>query len=189
MKEDASGRRQRAVMATDAEWERIGRAAAASGMDLSRFVIHRALDRDSLPSEVLRRAVREMLVLSRLEERRLREAGAGEAWEDACDAVDDWIDREGMLDGLTDPGAANRWKAVGPGWGGRAVTEEAGRPGRRQRSLHCNPAEQAMIRERAAAAGKTVSRYVVELALADDPDRQPLVLTEEEQAALRDGVG
>ena len=48
MREDASGRRQRAVMATDAEWERIGRAAAASGMDLSLFVIHRALDRDSL---------------------------------------------------------------------------------------------------------------------------------------------
>ena len=37
MKEDASGRRQRAVMATDAEWERIGRAAAESGMDLSRL--------------------------------------------------------------------------------------------------------------------------------------------------------
>ena len=37
MKEDASGRRQRAVMATDAEWERIGRAAAESGMDLSRW--------------------------------------------------------------------------------------------------------------------------------------------------------
>ena len=63
MREDASGRRQRAVMATDAEWERIGRAAAESGMDLSRFVIHRALDRDPLPPEVLRRAVREMLVL------------------------------------------------------------------------------------------------------------------------------
>ena len=69
------------------------------------------------------------------------------------------------------------------------MTEAAGRPGRRQRSLHCKPAEQAMIRERAAAAGKTVSRYVVmELALADDPDRHPLVLTEEEQAELRDGV-
>ena len=64
MREDASGRRQRAVMATDAEWERIGRAAAESGMDLSRFVIHRALDWDPLPAEVLRRAVREMLVLS-----------------------------------------------------------------------------------------------------------------------------
>ena len=71
------GGRQRAVMATDAEWERIGRAAAESGMDLSRFVIHRALGRDPLPPEVLRRAVREMLVLSRLEERRLRGAGAG----------------------------------------------------------------------------------------------------------------
>ena len=45
-----------------------------------------------------------------------------------------------------------------------------------------------MIRERAAAAEKTVSRYVIELALADDPDRHPLVLTEEEQAELRDGV-
>ena len=45
-----------------------------------------------------------------------------------------------------------------------------------------------MIRERAEAAEKTVSRYVVELALADDPDRHPLVLTEEEQADQRDGV-
>ena len=62
------------------------------------------------------------------------------------------------------------------------------RPGRRQRSLHCKPAEQAMIRERAAATEKTVSRYVMELALADDPDRHPLVLSEEEQVELRDGV-
>ena len=106
-------RRQRAVMATDAEWERIVRAAAASGMDRSRFVVHRALMPDALPAEVLRRAVREMLVLSLLEERRLRETGSGVAWEDACDAVDDWIDREGMLERLTDPAAANRWKAVG----------------------------------------------------------------------------
>ena len=68
-------RRQRAVMATDAEWERICRSAAASGMDRSRFVIHRALMPDALSSEVLRRAVRETLVLSLLEERRLREGG------------------------------------------------------------------------------------------------------------------
>ena len=106
-------RRQRAVMATDAEWERIGRAAAASGMDRSRFVVYRALMPDALPAEVLRRAVRELLVLSKLEERWLREAGAGAAWEDACDRVDDWIVSEGELEGLTDPGAANRWKAAG----------------------------------------------------------------------------
>ena len=68
------------------------------------------------------------------------------------------------------------------------MTEEAARPVRRQRSLHCKPAEQAMIRERAAAADKTVSRYILELALADDPDRHPLVLTEAEQVEQRDGV-
>ena len=36
--------------------------------------------------------------------------------------------------------------------------------------------------------GKTVSRYVLDLALADDPDRHPVVLTPDEQAELRDGV-
>ena len=113
MSGDDGGRRQRAVMATDDEWERIGRKAAASGMELSRFVIGRALALDSLPPEVLRRAVREMLAHSMLEEKRLRDAGLGKRWEDACDAVDEWIDREGMLERLTDPGAANRWKAVG----------------------------------------------------------------------------
>ena len=110
-------RRQRGVMATDAEWERVSRAAQASGMELSRFVVSRALAHDGLPGEVLRRAVREALVLSMLEERRLREAGAGAAWEDACDAVDAWIDGEGMTERLTDPGAANRWKAAGAATG------------------------------------------------------------------------
>ena len=65
----------------DSEWERIGCAAQAAGMEISRFIVQRALMPDSLPPEVMRRAVREMLVLSRLEERRLREVGAGEAWE------------------------------------------------------------------------------------------------------------
>ena len=108
----SSTRRQRAVMATDSEWERIGSAAQASGMEISRFIVQRALMPDSLPPEVMRRAVREMLVLSKLEERRLREVGGGEAWEAACDAVDDWLEREGALDVLSDPGAANRWRAV-----------------------------------------------------------------------------
>ena len=107
------GRRQRALMATDAEWERIGRLAAAAGMDRSRWLVHRALMPDGVPDTVLRRAVRETLVLSLLEERRLRQAGAGVAWEDACDAVDEWIEGEGTVDRLTDAGAANRWKAVG----------------------------------------------------------------------------
>ena len=108
-----SPKRQRAVMATDSEWERIGCAAQAAGMEISRFIVQRALMPDSPPPEVMRRAVREMLVLSKLEERRLREVGAGEAWEVACDAVDGWLEREGALDVLSDPGATNRWRAVG----------------------------------------------------------------------------
>ena len=68
------------------------------------------------------------------------------------------------------------------------MTGTVERPLRRQRSLHCAPAEQAMIRERAAEAGKTVSRHVLDLALADDPDRHPLVLTEEEQRELVEGI-
>ena len=105
-------RRQRALMASDAEWERMGRGADACGMERSRYVVHKTLMPDTLPTEVLRRAVREVLVLALLEERRLREAGAGDAWDDASAAVDDWLEREGVLAHLTDPGAANRWKAA-----------------------------------------------------------------------------
>ena len=115
MNGDEGGHRQRAVMASDAEWERAGRLARQHGMDRSRYLMHRALMPDAIPAEVLRRAVRELLVLSLLEEKRLREAGAGREWEweDACDAVDGWIDRERTLGAVTDPGAANRWKALG----------------------------------------------------------------------------
>ena len=68
------------------------------------------------------------------------------------------------------------------------MTGEETRALRRQRSLHCTPAEQAMIREQAGAADKTVTRHVLDLVLGDDPDRHPLVLTEEAQQELRDGV-
>ena len=66
------------------------------------------------------------------------------------------------------------------------MTDAAARPDRRQRSLHCSPDEQAAIRAAAAEAGKTISRFVLDLALADDVDRHPVALTEAEQAELRD---
>ena len=59
---------------------------------------------------------------------------------------------------------------------------------RRQRSLHCKPVEQALLREAADRADKTVSRYVIDLALADDPSRHPVALTPAEQAELRERV-
>ena len=116
MREDASGRRQRAVMATDSGvgTDRPGGCGERHGPVALRD-LSRAWTGTHLPPEVLRRAVREMLVLCMLEEKRLRERRRRRAtWEDACDAVDEWLDREGMLEGLTDPGAANRWKSVEP---------------------------------------------------------------------------
>ena len=46
------GRRQRGVMASDSEWERISQAAEAAGMELSRFIVKRSLTPDAVPSEV-----------------------------------------------------------------------------------------------------------------------------------------
>lgn len=111
-KADGGARRQRTIMATDLEWERVGRAARERGMDRSRYLIHRAVAADQLPEEVARRAVRQTLTLSLLEERRLRDMGAGTVWDEAAAAVEEWMEREGALERLTDPGAANRWKAV-----------------------------------------------------------------------------
>ena len=105
--------RPRMTMATDAEWKRLERSAAAAGMKKSRFPILRALGSGALPRVVEREVARQVLVLAKLEERRLREAGAGDAWDETCAEVDAWLEREGDLDRLTDPGAANRWKAVG----------------------------------------------------------------------------
>ena len=105
--------RARVAMATDSEWARIEQRAAQAGMKKSRFPVLRALSSGSLPLVVEREVARQVLVLSKLEERRLREAGAGDVWDEMCTEVDAWLEREGDLERLTDPGAANRWKAVG----------------------------------------------------------------------------
>ena len=110
MSAERTAHRQRALMATDSEWERIG--AAAAGMEKSRYVVHRALAPESLPPEVMRRFVRQGLVLAAIEEARVRGTGMGKKLDAACAAVDDRLEHEGDLARLTDPGAANRWKAV-----------------------------------------------------------------------------
>ena len=105
-------RRQRAVMLSDFTWDRVSRAAKANGMEKSRYVEQELSKPKGLPPEVLRRLIRQVLTLAMLEERRLREAGLGRLWDEVSDAVDDWMDEEGVIDRLTDPGAANRWRAV-----------------------------------------------------------------------------
>ena len=60
----AERRTQHAVMATASEWARIRELAADAGMDISRYIVHRATVPDPLPDSVLRRAVRELLLPS-----------------------------------------------------------------------------------------------------------------------------
>ncbi len=113
MSRGPAGRRtQHAVQATASEWARIRELAAASGMEISRYIVHRATMPDPLPAAVMRRAVRELLLLSKIEEQRMAEMGLEDRWSALGDAVDAWLDREAELDRLTDPGAAGRWRAV-----------------------------------------------------------------------------
>ena len=57
---------------------------------------------------------------------------------------------------------------------------------KRPRSVYCSPGEYAAIQERAAAAGRPVSRFVLERALKGGGTA--VALTEEERAELHDGV-
>ena len=59
----------------------------------------------------------------------------------------------------------------------------------RGRSVYCSVETQTAMRERARQKDMPLSRLVVELAHADDPDRHPLVLTEAEQRTMRDELG
>ena len=58
---------------------------------------------------------------------------------------------------------------------------------KRPRGVYCSPDERAAIRERAAAAGKSVSRLVLDLAFAGDADPHASALTAEELVELLDG--
>ena len=72
-------RRQRAVNMTDHEWERIGARANAAGMPISRYIAHRLASPSETPAtavadpspELLRRVLREVTVLSRIERQRM----------------------------------------------------------------------------------------------------------------------
>lgn len=93
-------RKARTVMATDAEWARIGEAAAAAGLSISEHVVRSSLRlaepaaEPDLPVSVLRRVARGVLALEEIEGRRLEIQGAGEVWRQALERADAWIDRE-----------------------------------------------------------------------------------------------
>jgi len=87
-------RRQRAVLMTDGEWERIGARAEAAGMKVSRYIAHRLTGPAETPAadpspELLRRVLREVMILSRIEQQRMAgREGEGETWERVAALVD-----------------------------------------------------------------------------------------------------
>ena len=93
-------RKARTVMATDAEWARIGEAAAEAGLSISEHVVRGSAGpgapaaEPGLPLPVLRRVARAVLALEEMEGRRLELQGAGEDWRRALERVDAWIDGE-----------------------------------------------------------------------------------------------
>lgn len=105
-------RTQHAVTATASEWARIRELAADEGMELSRYIVHRATAPDPLPPAVERRAMRELLLLSKIAEQHMADMGLEDRWANFGDAVDAWLDREAELHRLTDPAAAGRSEAV-----------------------------------------------------------------------------
>ncbi|MXW86667.1 MAG: hypothetical protein F4Z55_12575 [Boseongicola sp. SB0667_bin_21] len=101
--------RQRCVMTTDSEWEMIGALARRAGMSNSRFLVERALESrepapeagspSGFPPEVRRRMALAMLVLARVEERRIADAGATGAWDAIVAEESAWLDAELALEG------------------------------------------------------------------------------------------
>lgn len=61
--------------------------------------------------------------------------------------------------------------------------------GKRARSVYCSLEEREAIARGAGAAGKSISRFLLDPALdREDGDDDAGVLTEEERAELRDGI-
>ena len=93
-------RKARTVMATDAEWARIGEAARDAGLSISEHVVRGSSgpgepeEAPGLPVSVLRRVARAVLALEEIEGRRLELQGAGEDWRRVLESADAWIDGE-----------------------------------------------------------------------------------------------
>ena len=87
----AQGRKkQRAVMATDSDWQTVRERADAAGMDVSRFIVERltapaAVPEDGAATRELAGAVarieRAVRVLYEVEKQRVEDGAGAETWE------------------------------------------------------------------------------------------------------------
>ena len=84
-------RRQRAVMATDSEWEVLRERAAAAGMDISRFILERLTAPaapEAAPDGAVARIERTVLMLEEVERERMMRNGAAATWAELGRRVD-----------------------------------------------------------------------------------------------------
>ena len=100
-------------MATNAEWALITERAEREGMEVSRYVVHACTRAETVPTTLVRRMVREVVLLSKLEQSRWEDLGATGRWRALADAVDDWLEGEERMAQLTESGVTARWEALG----------------------------------------------------------------------------
>ena len=83
-------KRQRAVMATDSDWETVRERADAAGMDVSRFVVERLTAPAAVPESgaatrelagAVARIERAVRVLYEVEKQRVEDSAGAETWE------------------------------------------------------------------------------------------------------------
>ena len=107
MNEAAEGRkRQRAVMATDSDWQALKERADAVGMDVSRFIMERLTAPVPVPDDVdLRRDLagavarieRMVRVLYEVEKERVEGSAGADTWQALVRRADARIDAEEAL--------------------------------------------------------------------------------------------
>ena len=98
-------RRQRAVLMTDNEWELIGGRARRAGMPVSRYIAHRLAGPVERPAvadpspDLLRRVLREVTILSQIEQQRMaNREGEEETWRQVAARVDALLEAEEGLE-------------------------------------------------------------------------------------------
>ena len=94
-------KRQRAIRASDTDWQRVSQRAAAAGLSISQYVLSRALapptprfSSEVLPAAVQVRVAQAVLTLFASEERRMISEGRGDEWETAQQEVGRWLERQ-----------------------------------------------------------------------------------------------
>ena len=99
-------KRQRAVMATDSDWQTVQERAHAAGMDVSRYVVERLtapspVQEDSAAIRELAGAIarieRAVRVLYEVEKQRVEDSAGAETWEDLVRRAKARVDAEEAL--------------------------------------------------------------------------------------------